>query len=91
MTVIIDTALGLLKEGVALWRTYLEKKSELYDLHLKKRRKKALEIAEEAFDIAREIFAFVHERIPMNDDNWKDYYKLKEKFYKYNRKFDKYD
>jgi len=87
----INAIAGAVKEGLSLWRVYLETKLERYDIHLKKRRQQALNIAEDAFDITKEVFQFVSEHCDMTEDKKREYSKLKLKFYKYNKKFNKYD
>lgn len=91
MSSIISTIAEAVREGLSLWKTYLEKKAEMYDLHLKKRRHHALNIAEDAFDVVREIFTYVSENADIPDNKKRGLDALKKKYYKYNRKFNDYD
>lgn len=89
--IVIDKIIGLVKEGLVLYGTHLEKKKELYELHLTKKRKKALNIAEESFTIVREIFNWIYENMPMDKDQLQEFNKLKKAYYKKKDKFDKMD
>lgn len=86
-----NQVIGLFKELASLWRTYLERRTEAYELHLKKRRLNALKIADRMDETVREIFNFVSQRIAINDKQWDEYYKLRKKYLALDKKFDKLD
>lgn len=86
--ILADQIVGLLKEGVVAYRVYLDGKLERYNLHLRKKRAAAIKIADRMDETTREVFAFVHEQVGMDDDTWKKFYTLKKKYYKLDKKFD---
>jgi hypothetical protein len=89
MAILADQIMGLLKEGIMLWRTYLDKRLEHYNLHLKKKRMNALKIADRMDELVDEVFRFVDTKVAMRDEGWKDYYNLKKKYNSLDKKFDK--
>jgi hypothetical protein len=82
---------GAIKEGLSLWSKYLETKVERYEVHLKKRRQKALDTAEEAFSEVREMVAWVEDNFKMTHKQKNDFNKIKNKYYKYKDKFEHLD
>lgn len=83
--------LAILKEGLALWRTHLERRKELYEVKLNKKRDKALNYAEEGFAISDKMFNILLNNFILSQkekDEIKDIYK---DFKKVEKKFNKYD
>lgn len=80
---------GLFKEALSTWRTYLDKKAELYSLHLRKRRENAIKIANQMDDVVEEMFHFIEDDVGIDDKNMKKYRKLKRKYEKLDIRFDK--
>jgi hypothetical protein len=80
---------ALVKESMRAYRVYLETKLKRYELHLKKKRMNALKIAERMDECVDEILTFTSEKIALNDEGWQEFYKLRKKYNRLDRKFDK--
>jgi len=93
------TPIGVIAEAIgkvaSAWQTHLEKKRELYELSLQKKRekndKKAIDYAEKSFLVASEYFDYVHNSIPLEDNDRNNLNKIKVEYYKLRDKFNKFD
>jgi len=87
----IDKVLSTLKEGLSLWKTHLEKKREIYEVSLDKKRDKALNISEEAFSLINNLFYHLLNKVLLNDEDHKYVNEFYKGFKKLEKKFNKYD
>ncbi len=87
----MDKVLSIFKEGLVLWRTHLEKRKELYEVALSKKKNKALNYAESGFSVSEETFNYIYNTVPMSDSMKEDVDILHKEFKKIRKNFDKYD
>lgn len=72
-------------------RTYFERKAEMYEVHLKKKRKKALDLSEEIFEDTNIFINWVYSTYNPKGEQRKEYESFVKKFKKGRRKFNKLD
>ena len=87
----IEAVLAVFKEALQLWRTHLEKRKELYELFLQKKKDKALNSAEMAIGAGEELIAFVLGSVPLNDDHRKEINRLNKNFQNLKKRFNELD
>lgn len=88
---VLDRILATLEKGLEAWRVFISTRQEAYDRKKDKQQEKAIQVAEEAFNDMSNLFDWVYSNLPMNDEQRKEYIKLKNVFYKRMKKFNKYD
>ncbi len=82
--------LGLLKEALAAWKTYISTRQEAYERKMDKRKMKAISYGEQGFEEMVLVFDFIH-TLTMPDEQRKEFDRLKSMVYKTKGKFNKYD
>ena len=88
---VVDSIIGILKEGLSLWRTYLDKRKELYEISLSKKRNKALNISEEAFDLMDEFIQLSTSKGKFDEKTELLLHNLSHKISKKKKEFSKFD
>lgn len=83
--------LALLKEGLATWRTHLERRKEIYEVSLDKKRDKALNYAEEGFAISNNLFNTLLTVTMLRSEDKEEIRDIHKKFKRIEKKFNKYD
>lgn len=86
-----DKILNVFQEGLSLWRTWLEKKKELYELHLTKERNKALDVAEQSFDMMDDFIQLTFLKCKSDSETHEILEDLSRAIHKNKKLFDKLD
>jgi hypothetical protein len=77
--------------ALELWKTHLERRKELYEISLDKKRQKALNLAEEVFNQIEGLFFYLLNDIVLTNDEIKELQSIKKDIDKIHKKFNKYD
>jgi hypothetical protein len=73
------------------WQVHLEKRRELYQIQLQKKKDKALDAAENMAETSRNFMTYVYKHLPLSKEQKKDLQQLEKRFALYKKRFDKYD
>ncbi len=82
---------GAVKEGLALWKTFLATRQEAYNRRKDKKQEKAIQYAEEAFEKVGILFEFIHDNMEVPDSKKSEFDRIKVLIYRLKGKFNKYD
>lgn len=86
-----EQILAVLKSALETWKTYLEKKKELYELHLTKEKNKALDVAEQAFDLMEDFVQLTFLKTAQDEQTHRVLKDLSNSITKFKKKFDRLD
>lgn len=86
-----EQIISLIKSGLDAWKTYLEKKKELYELHLTKEKNKALDIAEQSFEMMDDFTQLTFLKCKTDLETHEMLEDLSREISKLKKKFDKLD
>lgn len=91
MSGVARTITEAVKEGLSLWKTFIETRQEAYNRKKDKEQEKAIGYAEESFMVADKYFNYVFSKVKLSEEDEKELGKIKSKYYKLKSKFNKYD
>ena len=83
-----DTIVGLVKEGLELWKVFISTRQEAYDRKMDKRQKAAIAEGEKAVNLLSDIFTYLYFKDIFKDDKKmagykRSYLDIKARFNKY--------
>lgn len=86
---IAQAIIEAINKGLEAWKVYVSTRQEAYERKMDKKKQKAIDIAEIAFERMEDLFYFIRDKNLLQDD--KEYLKKKEEILKYKDKFNRYD
>ncbi len=86
-----NQVVGLFKEALAAWKTFISTRQEAYERKMDKRKEKAIQYGEEGFEEMGKMFNFIHDKLTIPDENRRDFDRIKTEIYRLKGKFNKYD
>jgi hypothetical protein len=87
---IAEQVLGVVKEGLSAWKVFISTRQEAYNRKMDKRKEAALQIAEEWFEEAELLFAYM-KTLNLTDPQKKEVNKMQAKYLDTKKRFNKYD
>ena len=86
----VNAIAGAIKEGLSLWKSFIDTRQDSYNRKQDKRQERAIQIAETAFGDVGKLFDFLL-LIPMDEKHLKELNHHKKLIYRLRTKFNKYD
>lgn len=87
----VSSIAAFFTQALKTWQTHLERQRELYELHLQKKKDRALDTAEQMAGASDNIISYINRHWKMSDDQRKDIDRLIKNYDGYKRKFNKLD
>ncbi len=87
----ITAVVSFLDKAFDAWSTFISTRQEAYERKMDKKQEKAINYAEEAFEVMSETFTFIYLNCKFSPENKKEFDSFKTKVYKLKGKFNKYD
>ena len=86
---VANQILGVVKEGLELWKTFISTRQEAYNRKQDKKKEKAIQAGEEAVELLSTVFTYIY--LKKLCENEKQFQQYKKEYLSIKKRFNKND